>query len=253
MAAFVALLRAVNIGGRWIKMADLKALFVDLGYGDVATYVQSGNVTFTADDEPAALKAAIEAAIADRFGFHSDTIIRTGDELRALIAANPFPEMAVDDPAHLVVHFFAAPPTTTDKAALAMEWAGPEQWRLAGHHLVITYPAGIGRSQLKLKLKTPTTARNWKSVTALAAMAGSSGTAEGRMNNSQRRRAAVRSARSESPPPGRKGEEAMAKGQQKPAKEKRKPKADKNKPKKGAPAAMGMSSAGSMPPPMKKM
>jgi uncharacterized protein (DUF1697 family) len=231
MAPVVAFLRAVNIGGRWIKMADLRTLFAELGFADAATYVQSGNVVFTAPDgDRPLLKATIEAAVAARFGFHSETILRTADELDALIAGNPFPDMAETDPAHLVVHFFAAPPSAADTAALAMEWKGPEEWRLSGHHLVITYPQGIGRSELKLRLKTPTTARNWKSVKALAEMARAHRAAESPVKNSQRRKATVKSRPLDS---ASSGEVAMAKGQMKSNKEKRKPKADKSKPKTG--------------------
>jgi uncharacterized protein (DUF1697 family) len=67
--------------------------------------------------------------------------------------------------------FLAGAPTREDKAALAMEWEGPETWQLVGSDLFVSYPAGIGRSKLKLKLKTPATGRNWKVVNALAEMA----------------------------------------------------------------------------------
>jgi len=247
MTAIIALLRAVNIGGRWIKMAELTALFHDLGFADARTYVQSGNAVFTAD-KPAlpALKRKIEVAIAARFGFHSHTILRTAEELQALIAANPFPAMAKSDPAHLVVHFSESPFAAADKDALALEWAGPEEWRVVGHDLYITYPAGQGRSKLNLKLKTPGTRRNFKSVLALAAMADAM--------NSQPRGATVKSPRARPERPSRKGTgnggEAMAKGQQRPSKEKRKPKAEKNKPKKGGPAAAVSSQPSSAMPPM---
>jgi uncharacterized protein (DUF1697 family) len=229
MTAVVALLRAVNIGGRWIKMAELTALFHELGFADARTYVQSGNVVFTAGKANlGALKGKIEKAIAARFGFHSHTILRTGEQLHALIAANPFPAMAKKDPARLVVHFAESALTAADKTALAMEWAGPEEWRAIGDDVYITYPDGQGRSKLALKLKTPGTRRNFKSVLALAAMADAM--------NSQAGGATLKSRPQESSAQGLKnGGEAMAKGQQRPSKEKRKPKADKNKPKKGAP------------------
>ncbi len=173
MTATVALLRAVNVGGRSVKMADLAALFADLGFAGARTYLQSGNVVFDAGRaDRARVAARIEAGIADRFGFRSEAILRTGAELARLIARNPFPDMARDDPSHLLVMFLAGAPTRDDKAALAVTWDGPETWRLAGSDLFITYPAGIGKSKLKLKLKTPGTGRNWNVVTALAAMAG---------------------------------------------------------------------------------
>lgn len=172
MTTHVALLRAVNVGGRFVKMADLVALFADLGFAGARTYLQSGNVVFDAGRaDRAKVAARIEAGIEQRFGFRSEAILRTGAELTKLIAKNPFPEMAKDDPSHLLVMFLAGAPTRDDKAAVTMTWDGPETWRLVGSDLFICYPAGIGKSKLKLKLKTPGTGRNWNVVTALAGMA----------------------------------------------------------------------------------
>ena len=173
MTTHVALLRAVNVGGRSVKMAELVALFADLGFAGARTYLQSGNVVFDPGRaDRAKVAATIEAGIADRFGFRSEAILRSGAELAKLIARNPFPDMAMDDPGHLLVMFLAGAPTREDKAALAVRWEGPETWQLVGSDLFVTYPAGIGKSKLKLKLKTPVTGRNWNVVTALAAMAG---------------------------------------------------------------------------------
>ena len=169
MTAYVALLRAVNVGGRGMKMADLRTLFADLGFADARTHLQSGNVVFTADGDRAQVAATIEAGIVDRFGFRSETMLRTAGEMKRLIGRNPFPEMAQSDPGHLLVMFLAGLPTTEDRVALRMEWDGPETWAAIGADLFICYPKGIGRSKLKLKLKTPGTGRNWNVVQALAA------------------------------------------------------------------------------------
>ena len=169
MTAYVALLRAVNVGGRGIKMADLRTLFADLGFADARTHLQSGNVVFTAHGERAEIAATIEAGIVDRFGFRSETMLRTAGEMARLVARNPFPDMAREDPSHLVVMFLAGLPTAVDRAALRMEWEGPESWSALGADLFICYPKGIGRSKLKLKLETPGTGRNWNVVQALAA------------------------------------------------------------------------------------
>ncbi len=172
MTATVALLRAVNVGGRFVKMADLMALFADLGFAGARTYLQSGNVVFDAGKtDRVKVAAAIAAAIERRFGFRCEVILRGGRELARLIAANPFGEMARSDPSHLVVMFLAGAPTADDRAVLKTAWAGPETWRLVGCDLFISYPAGIGKSKLKLKLKTPATGRNWNVVNALAEMA----------------------------------------------------------------------------------
>ncbi len=175
MTAYVALLRAVNVGGRGVKMAELKALFAHLGFAGARTHLQSGNVVFSADGDRGQIAATIAAGIVDRFDFHAEAILRTAAELQALVAKNPFPDMARSDPSHLVVMFLAGAATLEDRAALRMAWDGPETWRLVGADLFICYPAGIGKSKLKLKLKTPGTARNWNVVTALAAMAAEAG------------------------------------------------------------------------------
>ena len=170
MTAYVALLRAVNVGGRGVKMAELRALFADLGFAGARTHLQSGNVVFTADGDRAEIAGTIEAGIVDRFGFRSETMLRTAGDMQRLIGRNPFPEMAEADPSHLLVMFLAGVPTLADRAALRMEWDGPETWSAVGTELFICYPKGIGPSKLKLKLKTPGTGRNWNVVSALAAM-----------------------------------------------------------------------------------
>ncbi len=170
MTAYVALLRAVNVGGRGVKMAELRDLFAHLGLADARTHLQSGNVVFTAEGDRGEIAATIEAGIVDRFGFRSETVLRTAAEMERLVGRNPFPEMAERDPSHLLVMFLAGLPTAADRAALRVEWDGPETWAAVGAEVFICYPKGIGKSKLKLKLKTPGTGRNWSVVSALAAM-----------------------------------------------------------------------------------
>ena len=170
MTAYVALLRAVNVGGRGVKMAELRGLFADIGFAGARTHLQSGNVVFTAHGDRGEIAATIEAGIVDRFGFHSEAVLRTASEMERLAGRNPFPEMAEKDPSHLVVMFLAGQPTAEDRQALRMEWDGPERWQAVGADLFICYPEGIGRSRLKLKLVTQGTGRNWNVVQALAKM-----------------------------------------------------------------------------------
>jgi uncharacterized protein (DUF1697 family) len=172
MTAYVALLRAVNVGGRSVRMAELVALFHEVGFADARSYIQTGNILFsaTAKDERA-LAAKIEAAIVKRFDMKVDVILRSAAELKRTLARNPFPEKAKSDPRHLVVVFLPGDPTAAEKASLAAPWSGPEKLMLVGADLYITYPEGIGRSKLKLRLKPPGTARNWNVVTKLAQLA----------------------------------------------------------------------------------
>ena len=93
MTGYVALLRAVNVGGRGIlAMKDLQALCGELGLDNVRTYIQSGNVVFDSDRPEAALKRMLEAAITNRLGRPVQVLIRTSAELKAIVEANPFPD-----------------------------------------------------------------------------------------------------------------------------------------------------------------
>jgi uncharacterized protein (DUF1697 family) len=91
MAQYVALLRGINVGGNnLIKMADLKACFESQGFGNVATYIQSGNVLFEADEErPAGLAARIEQALLERFGYQARIVLRSRAQLRATVSGAP--------------------------------------------------------------------------------------------------------------------------------------------------------------------
>lgn len=173
MTAFVALLRGINVGGhKPIRMADLAALAAAEGFAAARTCVQSGNLVVSASGTtPAAIAAKLEGAIARRFGHDVTVVVRTAAAIGRIVKANPFPAVARADPGHLLVMFLAGAPTAADRAALRMKWDGPEEWRLVGSDLFITYPVGIGRSKLNLRLKTPGTGRNWKTVLKLAGTA----------------------------------------------------------------------------------
>jgi uncharacterized protein (DUF1697 family) len=231
MIAVVSLLRAINVGtARQVDIAAVRQVYAGLGLADVATYLRSGNVVFTTGGAVnAALVGRIEAALKARFGFAIPVVNRTLAELRATVAANPFPEEARREPAKLVVVFLPQPPSQAERAALAKPVDGPERLQLAGADLYVHYAAGIGRSKLKLPLAVPGTARNWTTIAALVAMAER---AEATAVHSQPVATRLRSR----PPESAAQEEPMAKGQMRSNKEKRKPKADKNKPKKGTPA-----------------
>src|SRR5262245_7201059 len=103
MTRYAALLRAVNVGGRKVTMAELKAAAEKLGYENPRTLVASGNLVFDAKKTaPAELEAALEAAIEKTFGLFSEVMVRDPAEWAAIVKANPFPKKAREDPAHLV-------------------------------------------------------------------------------------------------------------------------------------------------------
>ncbi len=178
MTIYVALLRAVNVGGRsQVAMSDLRNVLTDVGFEDVRSLLQSGNVVFKTDAGTGAkLEAKLEAETQRRLGLKTAVFIRTAEEMDAVIANNPFPREAKRDPSHLLVVFLKDVPTANAVKALRAAITGPELVQAKGMHAYIVYPAGIGRSRLtnaviEAKLGTQGTARNWNTVVKLAALA----------------------------------------------------------------------------------
>ena len=177
MTVHVALLRAINLGNHQrVAMPDLRRLLTELGFTDVQTLLQTGNLVFRSDELNAAeLEQLLEAQAEDRLGLSTDFLTRTGDELDAIIAANPFLEEAERDPAHLVVMFLKSEPEATAVVAVQDAITGRETVRAEGKHLYIVYPDGIGRSRLTTSVIERTlgfrgTGRNWNTVLKLATM-----------------------------------------------------------------------------------
>ena len=170
MPTVVGLLRGVNVGGRTMPMAELRELVESLGFDDVRTYIQSGNVLFSAKKRPAA--AELEAAIERRFGLEVDVMLRSAAELERTIEHNPFPDA---DRSKLHVGFMARKPTAAVVGALDAEAFLPEQFAIEGTELYLHLPSGMGRTKLPdfvlRRVKVPTTIRNWNTVTKLAELA----------------------------------------------------------------------------------
>lgn len=106
MTVWVAFLRAVNVGKRQMKMAELKALCEDLGYEKVKTILASGNVRFETDKDP---KAELEVAIEKRWGFFSEAVMRSGAAIEAMLASKPFAKYPDEGPFHRYVMMFEKP------------------------------------------------------------------------------------------------------------------------------------------------
>lgn len=174
--ARVALLRAVNLGSHLkLSMADLRDLLANLGFTDPRTLLQTGNVVFGSRRSPARLETELEAALADRLGLETDVVVRTVADFHEVQAANPFPDAARNDPAHLVVYFLKKAPDEGAVETLREAIRDRETVEAAGPHLYAVYPDGIGRSRLttrliEAKLGTRGTGRNWNTVTKLAAL-----------------------------------------------------------------------------------
>ncbi|MDA3627675.1 DUF1697 domain-containing protein [Saccharopolyspora sp. WRP15-2] len=178
MLTCVALLRAVNLGSRGsLAMADLRTAISDLGGRDVTTYLRSGNVVFTtAEHDPRVVEQQVRAHLATDLGLDTAVLVRTAAEITAVAESHPFAGQQ-DDLAKLHVAFLAAEPDAERVAALDVPAGAPEQVLLRGRELYLHYPAGAGRSKvtaayLQRRLGVELTARNWRTVTALAELAG---------------------------------------------------------------------------------
>jgi uncharacterized protein (DUF1697 family) len=171
---YVGFLRAVNVGHRTVGMDDLRRAIESVGYDDVSTVLNSGNVVFRAEEPHAAtVERRLESGCARPLGFPVEFMVREQSSLEAALEANPFPDFARTDPGHLLVVFLKSTPSARNGAAFARGLAGPEEGRVLGAHAYVTYPAGIGRSKLTLPrieaaIGTRGTARNWNTVRRLA-------------------------------------------------------------------------------------
>jgi uncharacterized protein (DUF1697 family) len=166
MPVHVALLRAVNVAGTLLPMAELKAICEGLGFSDVTTYIASGNVLFLSDLSETVAAQRLDDALGARFGKNPGVMVRSASELRAVADAAPFAHAA---PNSLLVHFFNdAPPAD---ALAAMVAPGGEEARLGTREIYVHYPGGSGRSKLKLPALKSGTSRNLNTVRKLADMA----------------------------------------------------------------------------------
>lgn len=176
MATQIALLRGINLGpNRRIAMGELRALLTDLGYADVRTLLQSGNIVLSTRLGPEKLARTLERQIAEGLGVDPAVIVRSPDELAAVIERNPLADVA-DDPKRHTVYFLSGEPDAAAVAALERADIAPEAFAVAGREIYTWHPDGIQRSPLvkllgKADLGVTSTARNWNTVTKLLAMA----------------------------------------------------------------------------------
>ncbi|HKB12083.1 MAG TPA: DUF1697 domain-containing protein [Vicinamibacterales bacterium] len=179
MTTYIALLRAVNLAGiNKVSMSDLRELAAALDLQDARTLLQSGNLVFRSTVSSAEkLERLLQDAAARELSVSTEFFVRSAAEWSAVIEANPFPAEAKSDPGHLLVMALKDAPPHAAVAALQSAIKGREIVRAKGRQAFITYPDGVGRSKLTVKmieqkLGTRGTARNWNTVLKLAAMAG---------------------------------------------------------------------------------
>lgn len=180
MTVHVALLRGINVGGHnKLPMADLRAIAVDSGLTDVGTYIQSGNVLGISRKSPARVGSDLHDAILASSGLDVRIAVRSAADLDSIVGENPFLERATEDKQLHVVFLFARGSAKqiagVDEAAYA-----PDEVALRGSNAYLFTPNGLGRAKIATesmmrRLGIEGTARNWRTVTKLAAMAAEMG------------------------------------------------------------------------------
>ncbi|MBB4194163.1 uncharacterized protein (DUF1697 family) [Rhizobium aethiopicum] len=167
MPVYIALLRAINVGGTGsLPMAELKVICEGLGFTDVKTYFQSGNVLFRSDETEKAVAEKLDAALGQKMGKRPGVMVRSRKELEAIAANAPFVDAK---PNFLLVTFL--PEKASGDALDKMVAPDGEEAKLAGREIYVYYPNGSGRSKLKLPALKSGTSRNLNTVRKLAEMA----------------------------------------------------------------------------------
>jgi len=176
MNVYIALFRGINVGGKHsLPMKELVSILEGLGFQNVKTYIQSGNVVFkTREKNTSGLSERISAEIKNRHDFAPLVLVLSLTELEQVVANNPFPDIH-DDPQALHVGFLAAAPKTPDLKTLESISAKNERFQLIDNAFYLRAPDGIGRSKLAANterlLGVSMTDRNWRTVGKILEMA----------------------------------------------------------------------------------
>ena len=178
MTTYIGLLRAINLGPHnRVAMGDLRDMCATIGLDEAKTLLASGNLVFrsriTSSDR---LERALEAASTTHLGVTTDYFVRSADEWKAIVKANPFPKAAKRDPGHLLLMCLREAPAAAQVAALQGAIKGREIVEARGRQAYFVYPDGVGRSKLTIQviekaLGTRGTARNWNTVLKLGELA----------------------------------------------------------------------------------
>ena len=156
-----------------MRMEDLRRVYADLGFEEVETLLQSGNVVFRSDGLTSLeLESMLQDETAKRLGITGSTMVRASAEWLDVIEQNPFLEAVAVDPSHVLVHFMNAAPLAFDVGRVQGAIAGPEEIRIGRKHLYVFYPNGIGTSTIARtpgwnRLTSGSTARNWNTILKL--------------------------------------------------------------------------------------
>ena len=179
MTAYVALLRAVNVGGRnSLSMPKLRETLAGRGLEDVTTVLQSGNVLFTSSKAEAAVAKLVRDAIAEELGLEGAVVVRSAAEIATVAKKNPFASRTEErDAKSLHVAFLERAPAKAAVAKLDPDRSPPDAFAVRGREVYLSYPNGSGRTKLNLSylervLGVQGTARNWRTVQRLAELLG---------------------------------------------------------------------------------
>lgn len=179
MPTYISILRGINVSGKKkILMADLKALYEGLGFTNVRTYIQSGNVIFESNNKEhsRSMLQRIKNAITEKYGFDVPIMVRNAADFAEVIETNPFLQKENVDTKSLYVTFLAEVPSAEHLEQLAAVNYPPDQFEIIGRNIFI-HCEKYGRTKLtntffERKLKVTATTRNWKTINKLYEMAG---------------------------------------------------------------------------------
>ena len=179
MQPYISFLRGVNMTGHnSVKMADLSALYKNLGFADATTYIQSGNVIFSSIDNSATqdIEAKIEKAILEKFNYNIPVMIRTMKEVNNLFLINPYLTEKEFDPSKMAVIFLNEKATEEQIQKVRNIDYPPDKFYISGKEIFTFCPNGFGKTKIytnffEKKMGVIGTARNWKTITTIFDMA----------------------------------------------------------------------------------
>jgi uncharacterized protein (DUF1697 family) len=178
MSTFVSMLRGINVGSqKRLRMETLREIYEVIGFTDIRTYVQSGNVVFeSTEQDPSVLTRRIKTHIEQTCGFHVEVFIRQAQELERILTGNPFLNDRHEDPNKLHVTFLYQPPPETWWSQLTIPGDTPDEFDPGALAIYLFCPYGYGRTKLsnsffERKLGMPVTTHNWNTVNALYKLA----------------------------------------------------------------------------------
>jgi uncharacterized protein (DUF1697 family) len=172
---YIALYRGINVGAvNRVRMESLRAMHERLGHRDVASYIQSGNIVFSASGPTRTIARKIAAAFHDEFGFAARVIVTMAARWDAIVRDNPFATFSAKHPQTVHVGFCEGEPNANGLRVLHGKAGGTESFAVKGDVIYLHAPDGLGRSKFAAGMEkacgAPTTLRNWRTIDALGKM-----------------------------------------------------------------------------------